>query len=70
MGAISTEGSAGLSGAALGKAVAVAVHLESVDVVGDAMEQNAGQALGSEVSVHSPNGRLLVIRWHHVRNAE
>lgn len=47
-GAISAEGTAGLSGAALGEAVAVAVHLENVDVVGDAIKQSAGQALGSE----------------------
>ena len=40
--------SAGLSGAALGETIAVAVHLEDVDVVGDAIEQRAGQTLGSQ----------------------
>ena len=33
---------------ALLEAVAVAVHLEDVDVVGEPVEQSAGQALGGE----------------------
>lgn len=37
-----------LAGSALSKPVAVAVHLEDVDVVGQAVEKGAGQALGSE----------------------
>lgn len=41
--------SAGLSGATLGETIAVAIHLEDVDVVGDAVEQRAGEALGSEL---------------------
>jgi len=34
--------SAGLSGAALGETIAAAIHLEDVDVVGDAIEQCSG----------------------------
>ena len=41
-------GSARLSGAALGQAVAFAVHLKNADMVGDAVEQRAGQTLGSQ----------------------
>ena len=32
----------------MGEAVAVAVHLEDVDVAGEPVEQGAGQALGAE----------------------
>jgi len=35
--------SAGLSGAAMSETIAVAVHLEDVDKVGDAIEQSAGE---------------------------
>jgi hypothetical protein len=38
----------GLSGAALPETIAVAVHLEDVDVVGQPVEQRAGQTLGAE----------------------
>ena len=38
----------GFSGTALAKLVAVAVHLENVDVVGQPVEQRAGEALGAE----------------------
>ena len=41
-------GSACLSGSALGEAVAVAVHLETIDVVGDAVQQCAGQTFRSQ----------------------
>lgn len=34
--------------ARLYEAIAVAIHLEDVDVVGDAAQQSAGQALGSQ----------------------
>ena len=37
-----------VTGAALAEAVAFAVHLEDVDVVGQSVEQRAGKALGSE----------------------
>ena len=40
--------SAGLSGAALGETIAVAVHLKDADVVGNSIQQRAGQALRSE----------------------
>ena len=40
--------SASLSGAALGQTIAVAVHLENVDMVGNAVEQCAGQTFGSQ----------------------
>jgi len=39
---------AGTASLALLEAVAVAVHLEDVDVVGEPVEQSAGQALGGE----------------------
>ena len=39
---------AAFSGAALAEPVAVAVHLEDVDVVGQPVEQRAGEALGAE----------------------
>lgn len=32
----------------MGETIAFAVHLQDVDVVGDAVKQRAGQALGSE----------------------
>lgn len=35
-------------GSALGEAVAVAIHLKDVDVMGEAVEQGAGQAFRSE----------------------
>ena len=47
---------------ALGEPVAVTVHLEDGDVVGQPVEQRAGEALGTEGSVHSSKGKLLVIR--------
>ena len=36
------------AGAALAEAVAVAVHLEDIDVMGETVEQCPGQALGAE----------------------
>lgn len=42
--------------------LAFAVHLEDVNMVSDAIEQHAGQTLGPQGSVHSSNGRLLVLR--------
>lgn len=39
--------SASLSGAALGQTIAVAVHLENVDMVGNA-SSSAGQTFGSQ----------------------
>lgn len=41
-------GFGGLSRLALGQAIAFAVHLEDVDVVGQSVEERAGQALGAE----------------------
>jgi hypothetical protein len=38
----------GLSGAALAEAIAVAVHLENVDVVCQPVEKGTGQAFGAE----------------------
>ena len=40
--------SAGLSGSALGETIALAVHLEDIDVVSDAIEQSAGEPLRSQ----------------------
>ena len=37
-----------LSGSAVGEAIALAVHLEDADVVGQPVEQCAGEALGAE----------------------
>jgi hypothetical protein len=37
-----------LPGATLAKPVAVAVHLDDVDVVRQAIEEGAGEALGAE----------------------
>jgi hypothetical protein len=46
---------------ALFEPVAVAVHFQDVDVVGQAVEQGTGQPLGpANTPVHSSNGRLLV----------
>jgi hypothetical protein len=40
---------------------AVAVHLQDVDVVGEAVGQGSGEALGAaRILVHSWKGRLLV----------
>ena len=38
----------GFSGAALGEPVAVTIHLEDCDVMGQPVEQRAGEALGAE----------------------
>ena len=46
--------------AALLETEAVAVHLQDVDVVGEPVEQSAGEAFGAEDLVHSWKGRLLV----------
>lgn len=40
--------SAGLFGAALGETIAIAVHLEDADMVGDMVEQSAGETLRSQ----------------------
>ena len=45
---------------ALFEPVAVAVHFEDVDVVGQPVEQRAGQRSEPNTPVHSSNGRLLV----------
>jgi hypothetical protein len=39
--------SAGLSGAALGETIAVAIHLKDTDVVSDAIKQCSGETLRS-----------------------
>ena len=44
---------------ALFEAIAVAVHFQDVDVVGQSIEQRAGQPFGAEHGGPS-NGRLLV----------
>ena len=41
---VGSVGSRGLTPAALVEPIAVAVHLEDVDVMGDAVEQRPGQA--------------------------
>ncbi len=41
-------GVGGLARAALCEPIAVAVHLEDVDMVGEPVEQSAGQALGAK----------------------
>ena len=45
---------------ALPEPIALAVHLGDVDVMGEAVEEGTGQALGPNTLVHSSNGRLLV----------
>jgi len=42
------------------EAEAVAVHLQDMDVVGQPVEQGAGQALGAEHACPFVEGRLLV----------
>jgi len=42
------EGQSGAFAAALFEAVGVGVHLQDVDMMGDAIEQGAGEPLGSE----------------------
>ena len=49
-----------LASLALFEPIAVAVHFQDVDVVGQPIEQSAGQPLGPETPVHSSNGRLEV----------
>jgi len=44
----------GLPGAALAKAIAVAVHLEDADVMRQPVEQRAGQALGADAFMMPP----------------
>ena len=44
----------------MGETVAVAVHLEDVDVVGEPVEQGAGQALGAERGCPLVEGQVLV----------
>ena len=46
--------------AALLETVAVAVHLQDVDMMGDAIEQAPVRRSESRTSVHSWKGRLLV----------
>lgn len=41
-------GFGGFSRFALGQAIAVTVHLEDVDVMGEPVEERAGQVLGAE----------------------
>ena len=45
---VGSVSSRGLTPAALVEPVAVTVHLEDVDVVGEAIEERAGEALGAE----------------------
>ena len=47
---------------ALLESVAHPVHLEDVDVVGEAVEERAGQALGAEYLGPLIEGRLVVTR--------
>ena len=42
------------------EAIAVAVQLQNVDVMGQPVEQRAGQPFRAEVSVHSLKGRFEV----------
>ena len=49
----------GAFAAALLEAEAVAVHLQDMDVMGDAIQQSAGEPFGAKISVHSSKGRLL-----------
>ena len=44
------------------EAVALAVHLQDVDVVGEAVQQGPGEPLDPKTSVHSSKGRLVVTR--------
>ena len=45
---VGSVGSLGLTPAALVEPIAVAVHLEDVDVMGETVEERAGQAFGAE----------------------
>jgi hypothetical protein len=56
----SAFGGWGSFAAALLEAVAVAVHLQDVDVVGEAVEQAPVSRSEPRTSVHSWKGRLLV----------
>ena len=47
---------------AVAEAVAVAVHLQDVDVVGEPVEYRSGQSLRPETSVDSSKGRLVVTK--------
>ena len=47
---------------AVPEAVAVTVHLQDVDVVGEPIQQGSGQSLRPETSVDSSKGRLVVTR--------
>lgn len=55
--------SAGLSGAALREAIAVAVHLADVDVAGDAIEQSAvrGRAFVERKAAGDQGGNAFVV---------
>ena len=44
------------------EAVALAVHLQDVDVVGEPVQQRADEPFGSKHAVHSSKGRLVVTR--------
>ena len=46
----------------MAEAAAVAVHLQDVHVVGEPVQQCAGEAFRSDTSVHSSKGRLVVTR--------
>ena len=52
--------SAALAALALLEPVAIAIHLEDVDMVGQPVEQRAVSRSEANTLVHSSNGRLLV----------
>ncbi len=45
---------------ALLEAIAVAIHLDNVNMMGEPVQQCAGQRSEPKTSVHSSKGRLLV----------
>ena len=59
---VGSVGSRGLTPAALVEPIAVAVHLEDVDVVGEAVEERSGKPLGAEHLGPFVEGRLVVTR--------
>ena len=47
---------------AVPEAVAVAVHLQDVDVMGEPVQQGSGEPFRTETSVHQSKGRLVVTK--------
>ena len=47
---------------ALVETIALAVHFQDMDMVGEAVQQSPGQAFEPNISVHSSNGKLEVTR--------